>query len=45
MVQSKEVANILAYTHTHKAIIDHVDDDDKRKLVDLRVDSQPHTGL
>ena len=40
--KAKEVATILAYTNTNKAIIDNVDDDDKRKLVDLMGDSQPH---
>ena len=32
----------MAYTNTNKAIIDNVDDDDKRKLVDLMGVSQPH---
>ena len=40
--KAKEVATILAYTHTNKAITDHVDDDDKRKLVDLMGGSQSH---
>ena len=39
--KSKEVATILAYTSTKKAIIDNVDDDDKRKLVDLMGGQSP----
>ena len=38
--KAKEVATILAYANTKKAIIDNVDDDDKRKLVDLMGNSQ-----
>ena len=34
--QAKEVATILAYTNTKKAIIDHVDDEDKRRREELR---------
>jgi prophage antirepressor-like protein len=29
--RAKEVATILAYTNTKKAIIDHVDDEDKKR--------------
>ena len=40
--QAKEVATILAYANTKKAIIDHVDDEDKRRREELRgVASQP----
>ena len=34
--KGKEIATILGYTNTKKAIIDHVDEDDKKKLGDLR---------
>ena len=39
--KAKDVATILAYTNTNKAIIDNIDDDDKRKCVDL-VGGSPH---
>ena len=39
--KAKEVATILAYTNTKQAIIDSVDDDDKRKLVDPMGDQSP----
>ena len=39
--KAKDIATILAYANTKKAIIDNVDDDDKRKLVDLMGDQSP----
>ena len=39
--KAKDVATILAYANTTKEIIDNVDDDDKRKLVDLMGDCPP----
>ena len=39
--KGKDIATILAYTNTNKAIIDNVYDDDKRKLVDLVGDWSP----
>ena len=33
--QGLDVASVLGYTNSRKAIIDHVDDDDKHKLEEL----------
>jgi prophage antirepressor-like protein len=42
--RGKDIATILGYVNTKKAIIDHVDDDDKIKLNDMRGnDSLPLT--
>ncbi len=39
--QAKEVATILAYTNTNKAIIDHVDEEDKKRREDIMGNCEP----
>ncbi|MFM7982213.1 MAG: Bro-N domain-containing protein, partial [Candidatus Fonsibacter sp.] len=39
--QAKEVATILAYTNTNKAIIDHVDEEDKKRREEIMGQCEP----
>ena len=38
--KAKDVATILSYTNTKKAIVDHVDDEDKKRREEIKGDSQ-----